>query len=103
MLSFLKGWFVRDNSKIEAALQNGAVILDVRSSSEYNQGHIQNSKNIPLNDISSKIELIKKWNKPVITVCQSGVRSAIAKSILASAGIEAHNGGAWTNLARIIL
>lgn len=100
MLNFLKNFFKKDNSETETALLNGAIILDVRTSSEYEEGHVKGSKNIPLSEIRSKMEMIKKWNKPVITVCRSGSRSAVAKSALASAGIEVYNGGAWTNLKK---
>ena len=101
MFKFLKNLFVRDNSAMVEALEKGAVIIDVRTHGEYRQGHIQGSKNIPVNEIRSKLEMIRKWNKPVITVCRSGSRSAAAKSVLASAGIEVHNGGAWTNLSKM--
>ena len=101
MFKFLKNLFVRDNSAMVEALEKGAVIIDVRTPGEYRQGHIQGSKNIPVNEIRSKLEMIRKWNKPVITVCRSGSRSAAAKSVLASAGIEVHNGGAWTNLSKM--
>ena len=98
MLKFLKSLFVKDNSLIEQALEKGAVIIDVRSPGEYHKGHIQGSKNIPVNEIRSKIEMIRKWNKPVVTVCLSGSRSAVAKSVLTGAGIEAYNGGSWYHL-----
>ena len=88
MLNFLKKLFTKDNSAIIAAIGKGAVIVDVRNPHEFKQGHIQGSKNIPVNEIRSKVEMIRKWNKPVITVCLSGGRSAAAKSVLASAGIE---------------
>lgn len=100
MFNFLKKLFTRDNSAMEAALQNGAVILDVRTPAEYKQGHIQGSKNIPVNEVRLKVDMIRKWNKPVVTVCRSGARSGVAKNVLAAAGIEAYNGGAWTNLRK---
>ena len=37
-------------------------------------------------------------SKPIITVCQSGARSGMAKGILKSAGIEVYNGGSWFGL-----
>ena len=74
------------------------MILDVRSKAEFVQGHIAGSKNIPLADIEAKAEMIRKWNKPVVTVCRSGNRSAVAKNILKGAGIEVYNGGAWNQL-----
>jgi rhodanese-related sulfurtransferase len=102
MFKFLKKLFIKDNSAILLALDNGAVIIDVRNPHEFKQGHIQGSKNIPVNEIRSKLEMIRKWNKPVITVCLSGGRSAAAKSVLTSAGIEAYNGGSWFSLRKLI-
>lgn len=79
-------------------MQNGAVIIDVRTKAEYQGGHIKNAINIPLNTLSSQISTIKK-GKPVITCCASGMRSASAKSILKSAGFtEVYNGGGWMGL-----
>lgn len=98
MISLLKKLFQKNNPPLEQIIQNGAVIVDVRTAQEYKQGHIQSSKNIPLNEIKLKLEQIRKWNKPVITVCRSGNRSSMAKGILKAAGIEVYNGGAWTNL-----
>jgi phage shock protein E len=98
MFSFFKRLFKKSHEGIERALQNGVVIIDVRTKSEFNQGHAAGSKNIPLNEIKLKTEMIRKWNKPVITVCRSGSRSAMAKGLLQAAGIEVYNGGAWTNL-----
>jgi phage shock protein E len=39
----------------------------------------------------------------LITVCRSGSRSSMAKSILASAGIEVYNGGPWNSLEKKLL
>ena len=102
MLSFLKKFFTKDNSAIIEALGKGAVIIDVRNPNEFRGGHIQGSKNIPVNEIRSKVEMIRKWNKPVITVCLSGGRSAAAKSVLSAAGIEVYNGGPWYSLQKLI-
>ena len=79
-------------------MSNGAVIVDVRSTGEFKAGHIPGSINFPLDNIRSKVAELKKLNKPVITVCRSGARSGMAKSILKSAGLEVYNGGPWTSL-----
>ncbi len=100
MLSFFKKLFQQNNTELDGAIQRGAVIVDVRTKPEFQQGHIAGSKNIPLNEIKLKLENIRKWDKPVITVCRSGSRSAMAKNQLQSAGIEVYNGGAWTSLNR---
>jgi len=76
-------------------IQNGAVIIDVRTPGEYRGGHVKGSKNIPLNEIGKQMDKIKKMNKPVITCCASGARSGSAASKLKAAGIEAVNGGPW--------
>ncbi len=95
LLDFLFG---NKTKKIEDFKNRGAIIVDVRSKGEYEGGAIPGSKNIPLPAISSKMNEIKKWNKPVITCCASGMRSASAAGILKSNGIEAMNGGGWFSL-----
>jgi len=79
-------------------IKQGAVIIDVRTESEYRGGHIKGSLNIPLQNLSSHISKIPK-GKTVITCCASGMRSASAKGILRSQGFEnVHNGGGWQSL-----
>ncbi|MBL7723986.1 MAG: rhodanese-like domain-containing protein [Chitinophagaceae bacterium] len=98
MLGFLKKIFGGTSVNYKELMSNGAIIVDVRSPGEYKAGHISGSKNFPLDSIRSKVADLKKLNKPVITVCRSGARSGMAKSILQSAGIEVYNGGPWTSL-----
>lgn len=98
MLTFLKKLFGGNPVNYKELISNGAIIADVRSASEYNEGHIPGSKNLPLDSIRKKVAELKKRNKPVITVCRSGARSGMAKNILKSAGIEVYNGGPWTSL-----
>jgi phage shock protein E len=98
MLGFLKKLFGGASVNYKELVSNGAIIVDVRSSSEYKAGHIPGSKNFPLDSIRIKLAELKKTNKPVITVCRSGARSGMAKGILKSAGIEVYNGGPWTSL-----
>jgi len=79
-------------------LKSGAQIIDVRTRGEYSSGHVKGSVNIPLNELSSHVNKIKK-NVPIITCCASGMRSASAKSTLSSLGFkEVHNGGGWMSL-----
>ena len=84
--------------KIKEFVEKGAVIIDVRTPAEFASGHIKDSKNIPLNTISSKVEEIKKLAKPVIVCCASGMRSSQAASVLKQNGIEVINGGGWSSL-----
>jgi phage shock protein E len=98
MLGFLKKLFGGTTVDFKELVNNGAVIIDVRSPGEYKSGHIKGSKNFPLDTIRNKVNDLKKLNKPVITVCRSGARSGMAKGILKSAGIEVYNGGPWFSL-----
>lgn len=79
-------------------LKQGAQIIDVRTRGEYSEGHIRGSINIPLDRLQDSLSKIKK-DKPVITCCASGMRSASAKGILKSKGYkEVYNGGGWMRL-----
>jgi rhodanese-related sulfurtransferase len=79
-------------------VKQGAVILDVRSKVEFQGGHIKGSINISVDSLNSNINKLKK-DKPIITCCASGMRSANAKNILKSNGFtEVHNGGGWSSL-----
>jgi len=80
-------------------ISEGAIIVDVRTTGEYSNGHLKKSINIPLDKLSSQLSKLKK-DKVIITCCASGMRSASAKSILKSNGYEAHNGGSWMNLRK---
>lgn len=80
-------------------VEEGAIILDVRTKAEYSSGHIKGSMNIPVNNLPSNLGKLKHKDKPVITCCASGMRSASAKNILKSKGYEqVYNGGSWQNL-----
>jgi len=83
---------------VQEYVAKGAIILDVRTKEEFADGHIKGSKNIALQVLNSNIETIKKWNKPVIACCRSGMRSAQATSILKQNGIDCINGGGWQSL-----
>jgi rhodanese-related sulfurtransferase len=83
---------------IQEYVQKEAIILDVRTPAEFKEGHIKGSKNIALQVLNGNIETIKKWNKPVIACCRSGMRSAQATSILKQHGIDCINGGGWNSL-----
>ncbi len=100
MLNTLKQLF-GFGSKIDyKELKNrNALIIDVRTKGEYNEGHIKGSLNIPLDQINTNLSKIEDKNRPIITCCASGMRSSLAKGILKSAGYqEVYNGGGWMSL-----
>ena len=99
MFSRLRSLFgSRSETDYTSLMQRGAIILDVRTKGEYQSGNVKGSLNIPIKELKENISKLPK-NKPIITVCASGVRSAAACEILQSNGFnEVYNGGSWNNL-----
>jgi phage shock protein E len=93
ILTNLKNALFGPGMDYKQMIQNGAIVIDVRSPQEFKSGHAQGSKNIPLGNLSSKVSELK--GKEVILVCLSGGRAGQAKNILTQAGIKAHNAGPW--------
>ncbi len=61
----------------------GAIIIDVRSSQEYLEGHLTGAINIPYYEINRNVyNIIKNRNKEIVVYCQEGVRSKQAFKIL---------------------
>ena len=80
-------------------MKEGAIILDVRTKGEYGSGHIRGSVNIPVDQLHKNLQKFKDKKRPIITCCESGMRSFSAKGILKSNGfMNVHNGGRWMSL-----
>jgi phage shock protein E len=97
MLSFLKSFF-KPSANIRELVKQGAIVVDVRTPAEYKQGHIPGSINIPVDQVNKNLLLLQKKGVPVITVCQSGARSGMAKGIISKVGIDVYNGGSWRSV-----
>ena len=69
-----------DKGDLRDKINNGALLLDVRTKEEYVAGHVEGAVNIPVSDLEGEIVMISK-DSPVIVVCESGVRSAHAVKI----------------------
>ncbi len=63
------------------------VILDVRTQSEYNSGHIRNAKLIPHTELEARISELDE-NRETLVYCRSGGRSATASQILVDHGFS---------------
>ena len=95
---FIKKRFF-DTTDYKAMLSSGGVIIDVRSQGEFYSGHIENSLNIPLGELASKMDQFKDKDQPIITCCASGMRSAAAAKIFLAKGYtNVVNGGGWSSL-----
>jgi hydroxyacylglutathione hydrolase len=65
----------------------GVRILDVRTSSEHNEGHIPGSTGLALQSLAATLDTLDA-NEPVAIHCAGGTRSSIAASLLASRGFK---------------
>ena len=79
------------------------LIVDVRTTREWDAGHIEGAVHIPLGELAARATEIPR-TRPVATICEAGYRSALAASVLARAGIDdvaTVTGGmaAWRQLA----
>ena len=63
-MGFLDFIFGSKKRQVEEFLENGAVILDVRSEREWDAGHITNAVHIPLDQLNNRVDEVKKLNKP---------------------------------------
>lgn len=94
--------FGKKDPGLKAALDAGAVIVDVRTPGEFASGHIKGSKNMPLQQLANSWKNLSNVKKPLITVCASGIRSGAAKKLLESKGFTVINGGAWQSVNNLI-
>ena len=88
----------------EQLLKDGALIIDVRSVSEYQSGHLPKVINITLDNIESEIRnKVKDLNKPLLLHCQSGMRSSVAAKKLQAIGYtNVFNLGSYTRAASLL-
>ena len=71
--------------------RDGSVqLLDVRTTGEYQRGHIEGFTNIPVDSLRDRLNELDA-DKPVYSICQSGVRSYIACRILTQHGFNCFN------------
>jgi hydroxyacylglutathione hydrolase len=85
--------------ELERLLAAGEVeVIDVREKDERDRGYIAGTRHIPyrlMRMYTDKVEC----GKPIVTICESGARAAVAASVLAAGGIEARpvlHGGVHT-------
>ena len=90
-------------SQIKSALKKGAIVVDVRTGTEYDRGHVPDAFNIPVDRISASAERLKAANKPIIVCCSTGERSKLAVQNLRSRGVRnVYNGGNWQTVVKIM-
>jgi phage shock protein E len=101
--------FLRRKNQISAEtaiayMKHGAILIDVRSAAEYDIGHLEGARNMPLPEIDSLVaQQVQDRNQVLLLHCQSGARSGMAKSRLIALGYtNAHNLGSYDRAAHIL-
>lgn len=88
---------LNQDPKTQEYIQKGAIILDVRTPEEYEEGHDARSILIPLNELVARVDELDK-SKPIVAVCRSGARSQSATDFLEAQGFDVVNGGPWDSI-----
>ena len=76
-----------DSKEAIDLIENGAILIDVRTEEEYNVSHIEGAINIP--NTMLEMELPKRYfdkNTTIIVYCRSGSRSKAAANLLYDMG-----------------
>lgn len=76
-----------DVARARELLDSGAALVDVRTTQEHRTGHAPADRHIPLDANAARQRELSK-DRPVVTVCRSGARSANAARQLAGAGYQ---------------
>ena len=85
-------------------IRSGALILDVRTPGEFSGKHLPGAVNLPLADVTEKIQKVEPdKSRPILCHCVSGARSGMAASRLRKLGYqEVYNLGSYHHAASIV-
>ncbi len=67
-------------------VEEGALLLDVRTPEEFAAGHIEGAVNVPVQELESRMAELEPKDRPIVVYCRSGNRSGQAARMLTSAG-----------------
>jgi phage shock protein E len=93
-----------DSAAARDLIDKGAVVLDVRTTDEFSQDHLDKAVNIPVQEFKQRIAEVDKLTggdktRPIVVYCAAGARAAKAKEQLDAAGYKTVvNGGGLDDL-----
>jgi len=68
-------------------INQGAILVDVRSKAEFDAGHIRDARHLPQEQVAGAGESLKKFkDKVIVACCESGMRSSAAARALRTQG-----------------
>lgn len=84
-------------------IANGALTLDVRTKEEWDAGHLENARHLPVDDVRARLDDVEAWaggkDKPIVVYCAMGGRAGRAMGALKAAGFtNVVNGGGYSSL-----
>jgi len=87
-----------DSLRAHELVEQGALLLDVRTREEFANGHLPGAVNVPVGELAARTRELVSPKRPIVVYCRSGARSASAASQLGHLGVEVHDLGpmsAW--------
>lgn len=87
-----------ENTHHRQLVEQGALLLDVRTEQEFCQGHVLRALNIPVQELPQRLNEVGPTTRPVVVYCRSGGRSAAATQLLRQVGYQVKDIGpmsAW--------
>lgn len=91
-----------DKKEVITYIKEGALVVDVRTPEEFASGKYPNAKNIPVDQIESRLKEFGDKDRKIVVHCRSGARSSKAKSILESNGFKSViNAGGLSDMPEI--
>lgn len=85
-----------DGGEAQTLVANGALLVDVRTASEYAAGHVDGAVNLPLAELPDRLAELDA-SRAVVVYCQSGNRSSHAATLLCDAGYTVYDLGPMSN------
>jgi len=99
-IGFTTGCNSGDTEQAWKMIDDGALLVDVRTPGEFNSGHLPGAKLIPVGQVAARIsEFGEDKSRPIVVYCKSGGRSGKAEKTLRANGyLNVVNGGGYNAL-----
>jgi rhodanese-related sulfurtransferase len=93
----------KNMNKLKSLLSMSNInLIDVRTVEEFQSGSVANAINIPMSEVTSRIEELKSL-EPMVVFCKSGNRSGQVEAYLKQKGVQQiANGGGWLDLNGVL-
>ncbi len=92
--------------EVAVAIEDGAIVVDVREAREYVAGHVPGARHLPMSRLTSRLGELDR-TAPVHVICASGNRSGAMTDVLVAQGFDAIDvrGGtdAWARSGRSLV